>query len=192
MKRIGLFFGSFNPIHNGHLMLAQYMLNFAPIDEVWFVVSPQNPFKQSAHLAPAEHRIAMAQAAVASANSMHVSDIETTLPVPSYTICTLDALRLLYPDADFSIIMGADNLEGLHKWRDADRIMQNHRILVYPRHGHSTSVPPGCQCTVTDAPQIEISSTMLRGWIAQGLSIEHFVPSAVASYIQQHKLYGHQ
>lgn len=185
---IGLFFGSFNPIHNGHLMLAQYMANFGGVDEVWFVVSPQNPFKQNKTLAPAEMRVEMVREAVRNTPHLRVCDIELHLPLPSYTVNTLEALEAQHPDDTFTLIMGGDNVDGLPHWREADKIL-SHKILVYPRAGYSINRPEGSDIIITEAPQIDISSTMLRQWVSERHSIEHFVPHTVAKYIKKNKLY---
>ena len=189
----GLFFGSFNPIHVGHLMLAQAALNFSDVDEVWFVVSPQNPFKQQADLAPSEHRLRMAEIATGSDSRMSVSDVEMSLPLPSFTVRTLEKLRSDYPEREFSIIMGGDNLAGLPRWREPDEIVRHHRIVVYPRPGQSVDTSAvkalgGC-VSILDAPQMDLSSTMLRCWIAEGRCIRHFVPSGVDDYIASNNLY---
>lgn len=192
---IGLFFGSFNPIHNGHLMLAQYMANFANVDEVWFVVSPQNPFKQDKTLADASHRVEMVRRAVANTPYLKVCDIELSLPLPSYTVNTLAALNERYPTYTFSLIMGGDNLPGLPRWYKSEDIL-SHRIIVYPRPGFDlnkiiseSEALTKANIVATDAPQIEISSTMLRQWIKENHSIEHFTPHAVASYIKDNDIY---
>jgi len=185
---IGLFFGSFNPIHNGHLMLAQYMANFGGVDEVWFVVSPQNPFKQDRSLETAKRRVAMVRRAVACTPHLKVCDIELRLPTPSYTVNTLAALEQEYPDNTFTLIMGGDNVEGLPRWREADKILA-HRILVYPRPGYDTNVSLGSNIQITNAPEVDISSTMIRQWVADGRCIEHFVPHSVAQYIEKNGLY---
>lgn len=189
MKQVGLFFGSFNPIHNGHLMLAQYMLNFAHIDEIWFVVSPQNPFKQNSQLLDAKHRVKMVDLATANAKNMFSCDIELTLPTPSYTVNTLSALRSRYTDCEFSIIMGGDNLEGLPHWREPEKIIANHRIIVYPRRGCQVPTIESARIDIVEAPQFDISSTMLRGWLVDGLSINSFTPREVVDYISENKLY---
>lgn len=189
MARIGLFFGSFNPIHNGHLMLAQYMVNFANVDEVWFVVSPQNPFKINADLADAEHRLNMAKLAISNSKQLNICDIELSLPTPSYTVDTLFALTGKYPQHVFSIIMGGDNLAGLTRWKEYETILANHEIIVYPRTGCATEDLPKGRIAVTEAPQIDISSTMLRRWIAAGKSVEHFTTVEVCEYIRSNGLY---
>ena len=185
---IGLFFGSFNPIHSGHLMLAQWIANFGGVSEVWFVVSPQNPFKVGSQLAPAEHRVAMVHKAVANSPQLRVCDVELHLPLPSYTANTLCALHSQYPQHEFTLIMGADNVEGLPRWKRAEEILA-HRILVYPRPNCPIVDLPNSHIEHIQAPQIEISSTMIREWVANGKNINHFVPFEVAQYISEHKLY---
>lgn len=185
---IGLYFGSFNPIHNGHLMLAQYMLNFGNVDEVWFVVSPQNPFKQDKTMASAEERVEMVKRAISHSPSMKVCAIELSLPTPSYTANTLDELEKAYPNKDWVIIMGGDNVPGLPRWHKSEEILQ-HRILVYPRPGYERMTFEGCDIVYTDAPMIDISSTMLRKWIQEGKNIEHYVAHEVAIYIKENNLY---
>lgn len=186
--KVGLFFGSFNPIHSGHLMLAQFMANFGGVDEVWFVVSPQNPFKQDISLAPAEHRVAMVEIAVRETPRIKVCDIELTLPIPSYTANTLDALEARYPHYEFVLIMGGDNVAGLPRWHRSEEIMK-HEILVYPRPNCDLSEFDFPNVKVTDAPQVDISSTMIRKWISSGLDVSHFTPPSVYRYISDNHLY---
>lgn len=186
---VALFFGSFNPIHNGHVMLARYMLNTLNISEIWLVVSPQNPFKIDASLADANDRLEMAKLAVDNSSRLKVSDIELHLPTPSFTINTLRVLHDRFPETEFSIIMGADNLAGLPNWREAKTIIDNHKIYVYPRHDAPTESIDNENITIVNAPRIEVSSTLLRRWIADGLSIENYSPAAVVKYIEKRKLY---
>ncbi len=190
MASIGLFFGSFNPIHIGHLALANYMLAFEKLDEIWFVVSPQNPFKKANDLLSAEHRIEMVRCATQNQTNYRVEDIELSLPVPSYTIDTLKALKTKHPQHQFSIIMGADNILRLEKWKAAEEIIQHHQLFVYPRLGYTvdeSQLPPNCQ--LTQAPLIELASTDIRSWIKAGKKVPFIVPAGVFEYIQQHHLY---
>lgn len=189
--RTALFFGSFNPIHVGHLMLAQYVANFGGVDEVWLIVSPQNPFKRQDGLATADVRLRMARLATAADAKIRVSDVELTLPQPSYSINTLDALEAEYPEREFVIVMGADNLPGLPRWREAERLISGRTFLVYPRDGgfgdYSAVEALGGTVVELDAPMVGISSTMIRKWIAQGADVRHFVPAealplALAAY----------
>ncbi|MBP5365136.1 MAG: nicotinate-nucleotide adenylyltransferase [Bacteroidales bacterium] len=190
MREIGLFFGSFNPIHNGHLMLAQYVRNFCGIDEVWFVVSPQNPFKKISDLADESHRLTMAELAIGNDNRMQACDIEVNLPKPSYTVRTLEKLREMYPDDRFTLIMGGDNIIGFDKWREYEKIIEHHRIVVYPRpHCDVVVKIEGANIEYVDAPLLDISSTALRQWISQGKSIRHYTPDNVIEYIDSKGLY---
>lgn len=190
--KTALFFGSFNPIHIGHLALAQYVLNFAGVDDIWLVVSPHNPFKSPMDLAPAELRIKMAALATQGDANIKVSDIETRLPQPSYTIHTIDALKAAYPDLEFAIMMGDDNLAGLPRWREAERLIGGRTFIVYPRPGShaDASIVEGMGGKVLrlDAPQMDISSTMIRQWVADGKSPRHLVPNEVLDIVS--KTYG--
>lgn len=188
--RVGLFFGSFNPIHVGHLMLAQYMVNFADVDEVWLVVSPQNPFKQDVELADTQHRLNMARLAVGDNEKIKISEVELSLPKPSYTIDTLRALEKEYPEIEFSIIMGADNLMGLNRWKEAETLLSRYRIIVYPRPGYEAKEPEGAHIEIVDAPQVDISSTQLRRWIGEGRSVLYFTNDKVIEYFSQNNLYN--
>lgn len=188
--RVGLFFGSFNPIHVGHLMLAQHMVNFADVDEVWLVVSPQNPFKQDVELADTQHRLNMARLAVGDNEKIKISEVELSLPKPSYTIDTLRALEKEYPEIEFSIIMGADNLMGLNRWKEAETLLSRYRIIVYPRPGYEAKEPEGAHIEIVDAPQVDISSTQLRRWIGEGRSVLYFTNNKVIEYFSQNNLYN--
>ncbi len=184
-----LFFGSFNPIHIGHLALAQYALNSGVAEDVWFVVSPHNPFKSAADLAPAETRIGMVRMATEGDERMRVEDIETRLPQPSYTINTLDALEREYPGREFVILMGEDNLEGLVGWREAERLIGGRTFVVYPRLGVEADgrkvEAMGGKVVRLDAPRIEISSTQIRRWIGEGKRVRHFVPDQVVEMAEK-------
>ncbi len=180
MGRVGLYFGSFNPVHNGHLMLAQWILNNGYVDEVWFIVSPQNPFKVNKELLPGEVRLEMLRRSAERDPRMHVSDIELSLPTPSYTINTLRALLERYPDTHFSMIMGADNVPGLPRWREAQAIFDMCEILVYPRDNMPIPVVDGARMQIMEsAPQFDVSSTQIRQWHHEGKPICHYVPLGV-------------
>lgn len=193
MSHVALFFGSFNPVHVGHLMLAQYVVNASIADEVWLVVSPQNPFKSREELAPAEHRLSMARLATEADAHIFVSDVEQDMPMPSYTIDTLRRLDDSYPHLSFSILMGADNLLGFDGWKDYEAILAKHRLIVYPRLGSDGLIEKaaslGGDILLTDAPIVEISSTQIRSWLTHGKSVRHFVPDVVADYLAEHRLY---
>ena len=175
----GLYFGSFNPIHIGHLIIAQAMLEH--VDEVWFVVSPQNPFKAQQSLMPEEERLRLVQLAVADNPRLKACDIELRLPRPSYTCVTLERLKQEYPEREFALIMGSDNVEGLPRWREAESIIENHRIYVYPRPGHlEAPLLQHPHITLLESlPHMEISSTYIRQQLAQGHSVRYLLPEPV-------------
>ena len=183
-KNIGLFFGSFNPIHVGHVMIANYMAEFEGMDEVWFIVSPQNPFKSKDGLMPQEHRLKMTEIAVQDMNNIKADNIEFSLPQPSYTINTLNLLNKKYPGYKFHILMGTDNLVNVHRWKEAETILKNYPILIYPRTGYTydpDKIPLNSR--ITNAPVIDISSTMLREWIKAGHDVRAFLPAGIYEYI---------
>ena len=171
-------------------MLAQYMVNFADVDEVWLVVSPQNPFKQDVELADTQHRLNMARLAVGDNEKIKISEVELSLPKPSYTIDTLRALEKEYPESEFSIIMGADNLMGLNRWKEAETLLSRYRIIVYPRPGYEAKELEGAHIEIVDAPQVDISSTQLRRWIGEGRSVLYFTNDKVIEYFSQNNLYN--
>ncbi|MFZ5430580.1 MAG: nicotinate (nicotinamide) nucleotide adenylyltransferase [Bacteroidota bacterium] len=188
--RIGLFFGSFNPVHIGHLAIANYLVEFGNIDQLWFVVSPQNPHKKKENLLNDYDRLEMMHLAVKSEHRFRVCDVEFRLPKPSYTIDTLAHLSEKYPDHSFSIIMGSDNLVNFHRWKNYDQILRNYGILVYPRPGFD---PQQAQIednyTLINAPLMEISSTFIREGIRQGRDLRHFLPPGVWDYIDKMGFY---
>lgn len=183
-KRVGLFFGSFNPFHNGHLAIAGYMLGWMPLDEVWLVVSPLNPFKLSNQPAPANERIAQLERLLVAINEprLKLSTIELTMPRPSYTIHTLDALTAQYPSYSFSVILGADCLAELPRWQGGERILQEYHLLVYPRAIKEVlpaELANHPHVQIVHAPLFDISSTFIReGW-AQGRNMDFFVPPSI-------------
>lgn len=177
----GLYFGSFNPIHMGHLIIAQAVLGQPEVEEVWFVVSPQNPFKQRADLMPDQERLHLVQLAVADNPRLKACDVELSLPQPSYTITTLERLHRDYPSREFALIMGSDNIDGFPRWRQAEQILEHHRIYVYPRPGHlSSPLLHHPQVTLLEGlPLMEISSTHIRHERSAGRSIRYLVPDPV-------------
>jgi len=189
-KKIGLFFGSFNPIHIGHLIIANYMANFTELDEVWFVVSPQNPFKEKKSLGNMYDRFEMVNLAIEGSEKFRASDIEFNLPQPSYTIDTLIYLQEKYPNRDFVLIMGEDNLVGFTKWKNADIILRDYRIIVYPRPGYDGGeLKNHPSVTMTDTPVMELSSTFVRKAIKENKNIKFFTPDKVVEFIDKKGLY---
>ncbi|TJZ62260.1 nicotinate-nucleotide adenylyltransferase [Sphingobacterium olei] len=190
-KKIGLFFGSFNPIHIGHLIIANYMANHTELDEVWFVVSPQNPFKEKKSLGNMYDRLEMVNLAIADTVNLKASDIEFKLPQPSYTIDTLMYLAEKYPVKDFFLIMGEDNLIGLPKWKNADIILRDYKILVYPRPGYKESELKNHPSVImTETPMMELSSTFLRRSIKDAKNIKFYTPDKVIDFIEKKGLYS--
>ena len=190
MQQVGLFFGSFNPIHIGHLALANYMAEFEGLDEVWFVVSPQNPFKQADELIDADHRLNMVRQAIQKYPKLKAEALELSLPVPSYTIDTLRTLSEIHPTHQFHIIMGEDNIHHIHRWKEANKLVGHFPLLVYPRLGYKINndqLPPLCK--VTEAPVVEMASSDIRGWIKSGKELPFFVSTPVMAYIKEHNLY---
>ena len=190
MKRTGLFFGSFNPIHVGHLIIANAMLNNADMDEVWFVVSPQNPHKERASLLADHHRLQMVSVAIEDNYRLRVCDIEMHLPIPSYTVVTLAALSEKYPDREFCLIMGSDNLASFHRWRNYEYILENYTIYVYPRPNHSGGdLANHPHVHIVDVPMMDISSSYVREQIGQGHSVEYMLTEPVFRYLTEMHFY---
>ena len=181
MIKTGIFGGSFNPIHNGHISLARQLRKKAGLDEVWLMVSPQNPLKASADLLDDEIRMQMARLAVEGEEGIIASDYEMHLPKPSYTWNTLQALNKDYPDREFVLMIGGDNWQLFDKWYHADDIRKNYQIIVYPRRGFEGGID--------GLDLIDISSTEIRERIKAGKGIRRLVPKAVAEYITINKLY---
>jgi nicotinate-nucleotide adenylyltransferase len=183
-KKVGLLFGSFNPIHTGHLILAHFMATHTDLDAVWLVVSPQSPFKVGQQMLPEEERLALVELAIADNNRLRALDIEVHMPKPSYTIDTLDELMKRYPQCRFVLLMGEDNLPGLPQWKQADRILAEHEVYVYPRPGvGATNVKAHPGVRVVDAPLLDISATFIRDCVREGKSIRYLVPDAVENRI---------
>ena len=184
MRRIGLYSGSFNPIHHGHVMLANYLVEFSDLDELWFVVSPQNPLKKKTDLMDDSDRLKMVELALGDDPRMRASDIEFGLPKPSYTINTLRALSEQYPDDQFVFICGMDSLEGFPRWREYQAILDNYELLVFPRKGYDggelTHHP---HVKVLETPIIEVSSTFIRNCMREGRDVRHFMPEKAYQYL---------
>ncbi len=189
-NKIGLFFGSFNPVHNGHLMLANYIVEFTDLDSIWFVVSPQNPFKIQQSMLDEKHRLEMLELAVRNEPRFEVCDIEFHMPKPSYTIDTLMQLSKLHPDTDFYLICGMDNLTNFHRWKNYQAILDNYHLLVYPRKGYvGGELLNHKSVQLIEAPEIEVSSTFIRDAIAKGKDIRYFMPNESYKYMIDMKFY---
>lgn len=175
-ESIGIFGGSFNPIHIGHLALANYLCEFSHLDEVWFMVSPQNPFKKDRKLWDDELRLELVRLATEDYPKFKVCDIEFQLPRPSFTINTLNALQEEYPDKEFTLIIGADNWASFPRWRAADEIIARHKVLVYPRPGYEVDENEfPSSVSLVDTPLLEVSSTFIRESLEAGKDVRHFV-----------------
>jgi nicotinate-nucleotide adenylyltransferase len=189
--KVGLFFGSFNPVHVGHLIIAESALNETDLDRVWLVVSPQNPLKNKANLIGEYERYCMVELALGNHERIHASNFEFTLPRPSYTIDTLKKLKEQHPTYQFSLIMGEDNLDHLHKWKDYETILQSYPIWVYPRIGSDGSgFERYPEVRKFQFPYLDISATRVRELLAEGKAVRYVVTEKVYAYIQKHGLYG--
>ena len=189
--KVGLYFGSFNPIHHGHLVIANYILQHAHLDQVWFVVSPQNPLKRSASLLNEYNRLHLVRLAVEGEDQLRASDIEFRLPKPSYTVDTLTYLQEKYPTDEFSIIMGSDSFQNLPKWKNHQWLVRNYPIYVYRRPEHETSptYPDARNIEIVDAPLLPISSTDIRSKIKKGESVRYLLPDPVLEEIKKSGYY---
>ena len=188
--KTGLYFGSFNPIHIGHMAIANFMVEFSELEQLWFVVSPHNPLKEKKTLLKDYHRLEMVQLAVEDDDRFRASDIEFKLPTPSYTIDTLVYLEEKNPGREFKLVMGADGLRTFHKWKHANLIVEKYHRLIYPRPGVDmdavTQLP---NATVVNAPLMEISSSFIRNAIKDGKDIRHLVPARAYQYMREMHFY---
>lgn len=182
--KIGLYFGSFNPIHTGHLIIATHIINNTALDEVWFVVSPQNPFKKSAGLLNEQHRLALVKIAIEGETKLKASNAEFKLPKPSYTIDSLVYLSEKYKGNTFSVIMGSDSFQNINKWKNYEQILSNYNIYIYLRLNFPVAENQPENIILLQAPLIEISSTNIRKYIKNGKSIRYMVTDGVMQEIE--------
>ena len=192
MKNIGLYFGTFNPIHIGHLIIANHMVENSDLDEIWMVVTPHNPFKKKSSLLDNHHRYEMVYRATEDYDKIAPSDIEFKLPQPNYTVHTLAHISEKYPTYTFSLIMGEDNLKGLHKWKNYETILEHHHVYVYPRISEGiveTQFDQHPKIHRVNAPIVEISSTMIRNAIKEGKNIKPLLSTSVWNYIDEMNFY---
>jgi nicotinate-nucleotide adenylyltransferase len=188
--KIGLFFGSFNPVHNGHMVLANYMAEFTDMQQVWFVVSPHNPLKPVGSLLNDYQRLQLVELAIGDYRKIKLSKIEFGLPKPSYTIHTLVHLHEKFPDHEFVLIMGSDNLHTFHKWKNYEQILKHHQIYVYPRPGYDGGdFKNHPQIKFTQAPLMELSSTFIRNAIKAGKDVRFMLPEKVFNYLDEMNFY---
>ncbi len=188
--KIGVLGGSFNPVHIGHVMLASYLKQFEGFDEVWLMLSPLNPLKMnSADLIPDVTRLRMLDIALKGAEGIKVSDIELSMPRPSYTINTLRYLAKRYPRHSFRLIIGADNWKIFSQWKDSQAIIDDYGVVVYPRPGYSVGTIYDAGVEVVQAPMVDISSSFIRSAIARGKDMNFFLPPGVYDYIKTNNLY---
>lgn len=187
---IALFFGSFNPVHNGHMAIAEYIYEYSEIDELWFIVSPQNPLKRKHSMLDDHHRLEMVYRAINDDPRFKVSDIEFHMPKPSYTVDTLTYLTEKYPSHTFSMILGADNLQSFNRWKNCELLVEKYKRIVYPRHGVSRDeILSHKNIEIVNAPQIEISSSFIRSAISEGKKVKYFLPSRVWEYLDEMAFY---
>lgn len=190
--RIGIFGGSFDPIHTGHAIIAQHIIGSGAVDRLWLMVSPMNPLKADKERQVADtDRLRMVEMVSRPIEGVETSAFEFTMPKPSYTIDTLNALQEKFPDDEFYLIIGADNWQVFNRWRNSEEILAKYHLLVYPRLGYEVMIPKEMQerVALVDAPIIELSSTVVRERLAQGKSVRYYVPDEVLGYIERHRLY---
>jgi nicotinate-nucleotide adenylyltransferase len=187
--KIGLFFGSFNPIHHGHLMVASYIANHTEVQQVWLVVSPQNPHKTQASLLNEYDRLHLAQLAIEDDSQIKVSDIEFKLPKPSYTIDTLTYVQEQFPQHEFYVIMGGDSFQNLPKWKNFESLIKNYKFIVYRRPGFEINNTNGASVQYLEAPMLELSATLIRNNCKNGNTIRYLVPEKVREEIERNNYF---
>lgn len=189
-KKIGLFFGSFNPVHVGHMIIANFMVEHSDMDMIWMVVSPHNPHKEKKSLAKDHDRLHLVDIAIGDNTGIKASNIEFNLPKPSYTIDTLTYLKEKHPNYEFCLIMGGDNLGTFHKWKNYQLILDNHEIFVYDRPGYDLGdLQHHESVTILEAPLLSISASYIRKQIKEGNSIQYLVPDVVYEYLSESTMY---
>lgn len=201
MKSVGLYFGTFNPVHVGHLIIANHLADHTELDEVWLVVSPQNPFKEKSSLLPDYHRLNLIKIALEDNPKVQVSNVEFSLPKPSYTVHTLVHLKEEFPDHTFALIMGEDNLRSLHKWKNYQAILENHKVYVYPRvltlqekedlklHRTQAVLTNHPNIIKVDAPVMKLSSSFIRKSINEGFDVRYLLTEPVYRYVKEMHFY---
>lgn len=188
--KIGLYFGTFNPIHIGHMAIANYLVEFTDIQQLWFVISPQNPFKKGDNLLKDYHRLEMVYRVIEGDKRFRVSDIEFRLPKPSFTIDTLTYLKEKHPAHEYSLVMGADNLKSIRKWKNAALILRDYRLLVYPRPGYPVDEQDlDMNIQLVEAPLMEVSASFIRQSIAAGKNVRWYVPEKAWQYLSEMNFY---
>ena len=192
MQQIGLFFGTFNPIHNGHLILANHFAEHTNLDQIWLVITPQNPFKQKLSMLANNHRLELVYRATREYPSLQPCTIEFDLPTPNYTSDTLIRLEEKYPDKKFSLLLGEDNLASFHKWKNYEVILERYPLYVYPRIG---AAPPAIELEkyktihLVNAPKVEVASSQIREWIKAGKNVRPLLPMESWEYIDEMNFY---
>ncbi len=187
--KIGLYFGSFNPIHVGHLIIAEFVHSHTDVQQVWFVVSPQNPFKKQISLLNSYHRLHLVKIAIENNPQLQASDVEFKLPTPSYTIDTLVYLKEKYPENQFVIVLGSDSFQNIHKWKNADILLQDYSFIIYKRPEIVIMNFYKADYLILDAPLLQISSTYIRQQIKERKSVRYLLPEAVYNEIDSNQYY---
>jgi len=189
-KKVGLYFGSFNPVHIGHMAVANYMFEYSDMDELWFVISPQNPFKEQKSLLADHHRYALVYQAIEDFPKFRACNVEFSMPKPSYTVDTIARLKEQHPNYSFGLIMGSDNIINFHKWKNYEQILDDCQLYVYPRSGYEGGeMLKHPKVSVVEAPVMEISSSFIRKAVSEGKNVRAFLPNGVWNYIEEMHFY---